>query len=122
MKEGLVEKTIRKNRVVYVLSLDEEKLFNQFKRLSFDLLVKKFQQTLPEISILMNLYTRILAKSYILDKTSMLEDEELTQDEIDEKHLTWKLELLSDNELELLSKSKIREIRNEFYELRRMKR
>jgi len=120
LDEGLAKKSLLDNKVVYVSTLDEEKLYNYFKQLSFDILVREFSDYYPEISILLKLYTRVLARSYIFDKKNEMENQDSqTNYELYKMHWEMQRDILTDEELEVLSKSKIPVIRAIYSDLKK---
>ena len=121
MKEdGLIELVLIDEKPHYRIFPDEDYIFEELKRVSYDQLLNIIRQLNPELAIITNLSLKISARMYAMDiiqrdkglpPISYKEKDDLIND--------WVEELLSEEEYEILKNSKHKFIRNNFEELLR---
>lgn len=73
-KQQIVEKAVIDGRVVYQLTLDEERMLDEIKRASFDGLLSLISAFNQELALFIEALLRLLVKSTVYFKTKELAD------------------------------------------------
>lgn len=120
-QDGLIEKAIKNNRVVYQTTLDAEKIEAEFKKLSYDMLVNIAEKSQPGLDKFLKILMVLVVKFRVLASKRKLEGKpELSFEELPERYRSLIGEELgktnvNQDHLEILSMLLARASKEDFY-------